>query len=1296
MGVEAYQLLKQLSIGRDGSAYYARHRETEKPFEVRTLSVSGGSQKAHQLEKRCMQLALLRHPSVLKLEELNLSSEMPFLVLEWCERESIASLWERRLPVPPEEALPVLESITQAIAEAHRLGVVHGQLNPSEIFRVGNELRIDFTDVDVSSLLSTNKRNFSQAQFAPPETLLRTPDPAADAYAIGHIIYWALFGSLVRHGSLPNDFESKLASIGKGLAVAELSLLLRKTLSVEASERPSVREILRRLSGLREPTQRVMLPPVENATTPASKRSIPAVYPHTQPISQRMKAPVTPAKAASTSSQVVLPAANKSAPIIPSAVKPPMTPALSKSAPLIPPMKAPTPPPMKAVPMPAPSQSAHVPQATQPISRPTVSRSEEDVLQTTPLEPAIERVVGRYQLLSLLGEGGVGAVYRAKDESDGTIVAVKTIQPQWLSEPEAVARFLKEARLLSEIRSPYVVKLLEVNEDDGKHFIVMEYIQGGNLRGYLQQQRRVHEPVAISLISDVVRALIEVHANGVVHRDIKPENILLVSSNPQSINDGPRAKLTDFGIARSTEQSQSMALTQPGGYLGTPLYMSPEQCVEKRDIDHRADIYSLGATLFHIVTGKTPFSSDTTSGLIAKHCNEAPPNPQTLNGALSDAICEVILKCLAKTPQGRYQDAKTLLHDLERVQRGEPTSLTHHPPSPEHDPKEVMVFDSTFETSLSPQEVWPYMFDTGRANRVVGVPPIHYYYQHDQKKGPIRYGKMSAAGIDFEFEEHPYEWVAGKHFSLLREYQKGLWRWLSVNTELSPKEGGGTRLHSITKVVPRNFASRMLTKLQIRQLNQKYTDLLRKIEGYVALAEKTPRSDAFEAPHQLPKNKLAEIRAIEERLLARGVKPTVAQSLVSLVAEAPPQVVARIRPLATARRLKLPENEVVSACLHAVREGLLVTLWDILCPVCRVPSQIQDSLQALQSHGKCEACNIDFELDFSNSVELIFQAHPNLRDTKVGVYCVGNPLATPHVVAQVRIQPKERIEVELALTRGDYRVRGLSPLAFSLPLRVEDGIATDRIELMLEKAPSPDPIRLAKPGAQLLIAENKSEVPLVVRIESAIPRDDVITAAKASSMELFRELFPREVLSAGQLINVAKVCFLFVEILRAPELYQQLGEQRAFSQIFTFLRNIEAALQKASGAMVKTTTDGALLVFEETTAALRFALGLRALLQDPSSDTLQVRASVHHGSAMVTTLNEHLDYFGTCVNFANRMLQSAPPDQVVVSEPVMNHPGAVEVVEGRTSEIIQQDILHQRGAILHLYPLKSVASSQEA
>src|SRR5262249_22723482 len=156
----------------------------------------------------------------------------------------------------------------------------------------------------------------------------------------------------------------------------------------------------------------------------------------------------------------------------------------------------------------------------------------------------------------------------------------------------------------------------------------------------------------------------------------------------------------------------------------------------------------------------------------------------------------------------------------------------------------------------------------------------------------------------------------------------------------------------------------------------------------------------------------------------------------------------RIRPLALARRLDLGADAVVTGCLHAAQLGLVVLLWDILCPICRVPSEIKETLRELRGHGKCAACNLDFELDFANSVELIFRAHSQIRTSELATYCVAGPGRMPHVAAQVRLAAGERLALELALPEGAYRLGG-PQLGFAVTFRVQPGAPAGRWEVSL-------------------------------------------------------------------------------------------------------------------------------------------------------------------------------------------------------------------------------------------------------
>lgn len=884
--------------------------------------------------------------------------------------------------------------------------------------------------------------------------------------------------------------------------------------------------------------------------------------------------------------------------------------------------------------------------------------------------------LGRFLLVEKLGEGGMGEVYKARDEADGSLAAIKVLKRELANKPSALQRFRKEARLLAQVRNPYVTNLLEVNEDQGIHYIVLEFVSGRSLDRDLVARGRLDEPLALAIAADVARGLIDAHRLGIVHRDIKPANILIVGDLPEprevgrtgsrasskTVSNGPRVKLSDFGLARHAIEAESQALTQSGVIVGTPTYMAPEQCSGEA-IDARADVYSLGATLYHLVAGAPPFQAEDWRGVIAKHLNEPPPSLRKVNPDVSEGFCRVVERALAKSPDARYGDAAALLVDLDRLLRGEPTGLPMHPVLPAWDPKEVLRFDFEWELEASPRQLWPYVSNTDRINRAAGFGPVRHTLQFDPERGVRRLIEGRKAGTTEEGEELPYEWVEGRRLGVYREYAKGPFHWVVNIVELAPRSGGGTTLTQRLRLVPRGQLIRLgagwgIGKGVRRDLERVYRRIDAALTGKLAADR-----DAFEPGPALPDERR---RRLDERLALlaeRGVDPFVVERLGDYLAEAHDQELARIRPIALARRLGLGEEAVVAACLHGANVGLLVLLWDLLCPVCRIASEVKETLRALTDHGHCPACHIDYELDFTNSVEMVFRVHPQVREADLNTYCAAGPAHSPHVVAQVRVQAGERFELDLELTPGAYRLRG-PQLGWSFDFHVRPGAATRRWDLRLSSGPVDDLAPWLGAGGQLLVLDNDAEIELLLRVERVAPRDDALTAARATSLAVFRELFPAEVLAPGRLVNVSNVTLLVTALDPARNLYAELGDARAFALLHEQFRLIDEVVRAQGGAVVKTLGDGVLAAFDSARAAVEAALGLPAALESGvTTRGLAIRAAAHRGPAMTTTLNDQLDYFGLTVHQTILALAECEASSLVMSRSVSADPAVAARLE---------------------------------
>ncbi len=269
---------------------------------------------------------------------------------------------------------------------------------------------------------------------------------------------------------------------------------------------------------------------------------------------------------------------------------------------------------------------------------------------------------GRYQVIEELGHGGMGRVYKVQDTDIKEKVALKLLRPEITLDQEAVERFSNELKLARKISHRNVCRMFDLGRAEGTTFITMEFVPGEDLRSFIHRSKQLSIGNAMSIAKQVCEGLEEAHRLGVIHRDLKPANIMIDK-------DGD-AKIMDFGIARSLS---GKSITGAGVMIGTPEYMSPEQ-VEGKDIDQRSDIYSLGVILYEMVTGRLPFSGDTPLSVAHKHKYEAPKDPKSLNPSIPDSLSDPILKCLEKDKAKRYQNAVDLRIELERIEKGLPTT----------------------------------------------------------------------------------------------------------------------------------------------------------------------------------------------------------------------------------------------------------------------------------------------------------------------------------------------------------------------------------------------------------------------------------------------------------------------------------------------------------------------------------------------------------------------------------------------------------------------------------------------
>lgn len=265
-----------------------------------------------------------------------------------------------------------------------------------------------------------------------------------------------------------------------------------------------------------------------------------------------------------------------------------------------------------------------------------------------------------YEILDRVGAGAMGTVFKARHKKLNRIVALKVLKPSLARDGRYVDRLRREARIVASLNHPHIVTGYDLGEEGGYHYFVMEFVEGKSLRALLLEWGMFAEEYVRRVARQVALALDHAYQRGVIHRDIKPGNIL--------IDEQGAVKLTDMGLAKGPAD---MTITRDGATVGTPQYISPEQARNPQDVDVRTDLYSLGATLYHMATGVPPFRGDTMAELITKLLHETPVPPDELNPALSSGLALVIRKLLAKDLRVRYQTPRELLDDLDRIERAQ-------------------------------------------------------------------------------------------------------------------------------------------------------------------------------------------------------------------------------------------------------------------------------------------------------------------------------------------------------------------------------------------------------------------------------------------------------------------------------------------------------------------------------------------------------------------------------------------------------------------------------------------------
>jgi class 3 adenylate cyclase len=559
----------------------------------------------------------------------------------------------------------------------------------------------------------------------------------------------------------------------------------------------------------------------------------------------------------------------------------------------------------------------------------------------------------------------------------------------------------------------------------------------------------------------------------------------------------------------------------------------------------------------------------------------------------------------------------------------------------------VTTVELTVACRSDVRALWDALADTERLNRALGMDRITVE--------PLRDGTAARHlvhtrlnGFPVVYEELPFAWIYPRSFQVVRRVRSGPLRQIELGYVLEPAGEGGTMVRMRLALTPRYDILGPFVRFMGGRTRQRFAEAIRQIDAATAQRkDASPRpGGSLLAAHRSEIHQEAFRRADEALRAAEGARPGLVDRLVTFVRDAADFDVSRIRPYALADGWGEDRRAVLGVCLSAVRAGLLVLRWEVVCPSCRTASSVLPSLAAISDHGVCHLCDLEFTVDLEDAVEATFTPTAAVREVDTGPYCIGGPARTPHVVAQAILPPEGEARLACPAEEGRYRIflRG----GISAPVTIEAGAPSEQ-----RFGADAAPITVAPAGS--IVVENPVPEERHVKLEHLAWVDQAARARVVTAMPGFRRDFSHDVLRPGMALEVARVGIFFSDLTGSTQLYATAGDAAAFKLVHDHFDVVTAILEENRGTLIKTIGDAVMAVFADELDGLLASVALLHAFEDfrkggEHRERTHIKLGVFGGPCYVVTANGVLDYFGQTVNVAARLQGEARSGELVVEE----------------------------------------------
>ncbi|MDZ7772127.1 MAG: adenylate/guanylate cyclase domain-containing protein [Balneolaceae bacterium] len=595
-------------------------------------------------------------------------------------------------------------------------------------------------------------------------------------------------------------------------------------------------------------------------------------------------------------------------------------------------------------------------------------------------------------------------------------------------------------------------------------------------------------------------------------------------------------------------------------------------------------------------------------------------------------------------------------------------------------------FNWNWQLASGPEYLWPMLADTGALCRDLGEPAIRV----DERRLPNRPDGLRIAheGVsNYEvWEEEPCEWEYPYQFTRRRNYLNGPWRSMSRQVELVPK-AGGTRVYVRTRLKPRSRLLAMAAALHHATLGKRRWQGVLRTYDRLALSGRLPYQER--KPRSTVRGGEERLEEARRKVIEMTGNTQVTEYLADFLRRAHKTELHRISPYKLADLWGTGRRETLRVFLASAHAGILNLAWEVTCPACH---SVQDRCRTLPDVREplyCRRCREKFSVHLTRTLRLRFRAHPLVRKSDPALYCATGPRSRPRTAVRQVMEAGETRYLKTRLPAGAYtisagRAEGSATLEVS-----EEGHDTVRV-LLTPRGFDGEEIPLStEPN---LVLDNKTPFRQSIAIEAKAWDDREVCASEAISLQIFRELFKREVIGQGERLEAENLTFMFTDLRDSAALYRNQGDRRAVGRLIEHFAILQKTVDRAGGAVVKTIGDSVMAVFNRPASAMKAFMEAQRLTRGRTGSDFRLKAGIHRGDCVAAGVNDRIDYFGNTVNLASRLVDYAGENEAVLSAAVASDPLVRKLLDRRAPQFrVEEDTPAIRGYEGEALPVTRVA-----